>query len=258
MRTDWILGTTGVVLFLAASVGTAIWLTMDPSNATEATEAALMTPKESNVSPSSSSGMSIEKRALKITPIVFRSVSGDAFLVRNDSSSDVQRGLKIWILPRSIPMQVVRDEIKSYIEDIQAFAESYKKLGPYMDPDQTHVFVNRVKKATNEAHNLIDITKDVNSLDFDELYKDTTNIRGVLGHTLSGVAESSGIASGKTDIDGKFVINGISSGDYCLYAARGTDTSVFEWSIPFTLDNKDVQIHLDSDNVFISDRRLLH
>lgn len=218
-------------------------------------------------------------------------VRGSSWLVRNNGASDVQRGLHIYAICKTVPAagiagllraQADLDNQDALINDQyvvapaqQEIASDQKRLDDARkeekaasddltrDGDRQWVEAQeqslkdderRLNDAKAESANH---RKDADKLqkmaqvsrgqDALEAYRFCREFAPLINFSACAKGAATGI-EGKTDINGKYEIKDVPSGNYYLYASINTQSLSADWLIPITVDGNVVDADIDNDS----------
>ncbi|HEV2292309.1 MAG TPA: hypothetical protein VGR35_00540 [Tepidisphaeraceae bacterium] len=193
-------------------------------------------------------------------PTTSTPISGSAWLTRANASSDMLRGLRVYLLPSAIPRKLLvprlvqeRDKfLKSAAEHQERaklpYAGDYAKKDAQRDSDAARKIDETVAKLQDQVD-----TKDAHALL-------KTLSRFNLPY-LSFAAESVALASTRTGPDGKYAFTKLPQplppGTYYLFAEVDSSAMFVDWLIPITVGS-DGQASAAETDLFNDNAATLH
>ena len=182
------------------------------------------------------------------------SVSGGAWSVRGGGSSDLLRGMQVYLLRADCSGTTIRqcyqhvaDISKDTASDWRKEAKAYRERPDYNDyKDAADRYEADAKAEDEYAATVIANAKNIpDRLDVLDAYRTVRHVvdSSPLSKTVSiafplgdnffgGVIQECAQNSAQVNIDGKFALHGVPRGKYYLFAWRSTTSSGIEWLIP--------------------------
>jgi DNA-directed RNA polymerase subunit RPC12/RpoP len=188
-------------------------------------------------------------------------IYGNTWITRNNGSSDIQRGMLVELVSIDAPRgkvsarleQAARDFAKSADDLLQKAAQKRKDnsrfrrdnnlpeipLSEY-DPGHLEEVHGRQSEAKAQRARAAaqGLPQRINARDAVLLLAATaeTDESSPNEHAYSELIVKSPISDVRTDVDGKFQIDNIPPGDYCVHAWLSTKTTLVMWLVPVHVD----------------------
>ena len=176
-------------------------------------------------------------------------LSGVAWIVRNGGTSDVQRSLHVLIVRPVVNREslaaILRGQAAYEQEQSQEAIKSAKRFES--SPDIKKEYLDKANEHSRQSKTTIAL---IRSLPLQMKMDDARDFskKNAPMMSFAGCPESAIVAQGKTDIDGKYSIPNIRTGDYYLYAHINTNVLSAEWLLPIHVEGDAQKIDLDNDN----------
>ena len=212
----------------------------------------------------------------KPAEVAYGKVSGAAWTVKNDGTSNLMRGIPIIIVEKEttdVPKLI--GHLKKVKNGWVALAklcneEAERKRndpgnanlsdgGKYMrsladkdadEADSCDAKAKAIQKRVDQLSGTTSIDR-LRALELEkqDLESDKHTV-DVLPEVLTGGGQNgTNFGSGKTNVDGKFVLDMVPPGDYYLVSCFASATLIIEWIVPIhVVGNKETTVDLDSDN----------
>lgn len=181
-------------------------------------------------------------------------VSGSAWLARNDGSSDLLRGLNLYLIPTKVPGDILGKNLESKALDAetvaeheQAEADRNKKYDFMKDIVARHQqSANASRAKAEKIREAIAKTKD--GMKTDEAYELVKQASRYGMPYFGSIARGAAIGEAKTDRDGRFSFTSVQAGDYFVYGVIDTPALYVDWLLPVSVSGKPVTIDVENGN----------
>lgn len=189
-------------------------------------------------------------------------VSGSAWVIRGNASSDLLRGLQIEIIKPNASRSAAARVIQAEVDAAELDAKNWRELadryrGDSFMQDSVRSDDDRADEARARAQKLrAAISQLTGEMPVDELFRLCQRPPSG-GVSLNPVIEESAVARVTTDAEGKYSVEDLSNGKYFIHAVFITELHAVQWLVPVTVSGNDVKIDLFNDNaVMIHNRRI--
>jgi len=187
------------------------------------------------------------------------SISGSSWISKDGVSSDIQRGLTISVIrgtaTKAAVVQCLDVEIDYRLDSAKqndaTAADLRKNAGPDFDPGKEYA-----DDAARDRQVAADIRRAITQLPaqmgVNEAHKVIAFYAYNFRSNFDAVVASSLVKRERTDADGKYTIDGISEGDYFLYAEIHTPSLFVDWVVPVHVAaGTTVKVDLFNDNAAV-------
>jgi hypothetical protein len=171
------------------------------------------------------------------------SISGSAWLTRNDGSSDVLRGLRVYLLPPDVDAPQIRQTFEAaravslrHAQEVRQRLEKFPFMSEWEEEAAGHE-----KVATEVSHHLRRVPR---SMPVPQLYQQLRQWRMVASPLFGHLA----IASVRTGVDGTYKFEEVEPGSYLVFAEINTRVMYVAWMIPVRIANQALTMDLHNDN----------
>jgi hypothetical protein len=178
-------------------------------------------------------------------------VSGGAWIIKKTGSSDLLRGMKVYLLKPECSGTTVRQAYEVIADSAKSSAEFWHKDAQDNRNHQSDEFgiykeaadKDDAKAKSFEDYSAIILAKMKNiplQMDVADAYKQMCDLEALapdsgtepLGATFANVVKDSMLMTAQVTIDGKYSFDNVRGGAYYLYAFWETSYSNIEWLIP--------------------------
>ncbi len=193
-------------------------------------------------------------------PPVRANISGGAWLTRKSATSEIIRGLDVYVLRAQVEKKVLSKPLASiekralYYSDLWRKDEGRQIYGHATEVQLAEVIRN-ANSVANAARGFQQLSHDT-PVELKQVYALVTaidsfrerserwivgspelerlvRVKDAIGTDLMPTVMESGalVAQAKTGIDGKYTVSSLPESDYCLYALYKTDLFLVEWLV---------------------------
>jgi hypothetical protein len=188
-------------------------------------------------------------------------ITGGVYVANKQGGTEIMRGIDVYLFPPQVDAETAKniliDQKNNWITAI----------------NNDHVKVNHDKAtvaAQNEHKNMFNDYQAVQAIDEKRLADDEAGLEkideairaitgpmpvrqmyqkaSVLAMDLTPQFRCGSIGVSKTSMDGKFTLEGVPDGTYCLCAGVSNDVLHAEWCVPVTLSGSDREMDLGDSN----------
>lgn len=208
------------------------------------------------------------------------SLSGGVWLTRKNGSSEIIRGLNVYVFKALVEKRTVANPLGTFEKKALSAAELWRSPNArtiYADamPEQLAGLANDAEKIAKEAHEYLQMP-DTSTLELQRIYdlvvsldrlweqseawcpaslklQRLVRVRELVGGDLLPTLLSSTVfvTKASTGIDGKYLIGDLGQTQYCLYALYNTDVFVIEWLVKVDVIGGEARANLSNDNASI-------
>jgi len=177
-------------------------------------------------------------------------ISGAAWLNRNNGSSDIQRGLTISVIRGKVAKPLLRSCLEKEIVALQKQAADFEASSgsDSAQAKEDHRKIAEVQSAIGQLPNQMGVQE------VQTLLRNCAPF-GRYGVSLfsAEVVPANTVKQARTGLEGKYTIDGLADGDYFLHAFINTDVVFVEWIIPVNVTaGATATVDLFNDNAFIN------
>jgi hypothetical protein len=194
-------------------------------------------------------------------PPAYGTVSGAAWTVKNDGTSNLMRGLPLAVIPRSSAdvaslISYLNNQEKGWKESVASYekmaTDEANRPAEYRSDQALEIFKKDLSDGKAMVAAIERTIRDLRQkagLDRREAFMLEKQFQYYSTSLPTVGLSGKEVASGKTNVDGKYSITSVPVGDYYLVSSFGTASFVMDWIEPIHVsENQVTSVDLYNDN----------
>ena len=165
-------------------------------------------------------------------------ITGSIWLTKNDANSQLMRGIRVCLLRPTARVAAVHRAFKATANDL-AYEHEHERVDTTPAVPDLAVKMNLLRGS--EANVVHDVSVDV-------VYAQLRATAPFSVPAFSGIIIDSLVTRVKSDVDGKYIFEGVQSGSYFVYAEFSSKAMIVEWLIPVVVERAIVKLDVNNSN----------
>ena len=187
-----------------------------------------------------------------------QSISGAIWINRSDGTTNILRGHPIYLLSMKVKRLTISAFYEKHYDEARTYSEQYVEVAKgtrdlakltYVPRSKLDSMTEILGKLTNDLKLLNKLRANIPDESTVPAICASVNKLNYFSSTpMEIIIRDDQIKNATTNIDGKYIINDIPQGEYCLCSYFAADFGELVWAIPVRVSNADSVIDLHNNN----------